>query len=82
MRQGISTNIILPEDIFRAVKIKAAKERKSMKQLVIEALSILLRQEHKNQSQQSATNMLLKFSGTIKTGRRDGSLFHDEIIYD
>lgn len=42
MQRDISTNIRIPEELWRAIKIRAAEEKRSMKDLFLEALGLLL----------------------------------------
>lgn len=83
MQKEVSTNIHLPVDVWKAVKVKAAQEGKSMKQLVLEGLSyVLKRKEKKEAGKDSLRELLLKYAGTMTTGLTDGSVNHDKYIYD
>lgn len=82
MQKDISTNIHIPEDLWRAIKIRAAEEGTSMKQLILEGISIVLKKRPARASSGSGRDLLLKFSGKAKSKVRDGSSAHDRYIYE
>lgn len=81
MQKYISTNIHLPEPLWRAVKVRAAEEGKSMKQLIVEGLSLLLRKSRATESPNDK-GLLLRFAGKVEADVTDGSTHHDEYLYD
>lgn len=82
MSEEVITTIRLPRQLFQSLKVKAAHEHKSMKQLIIEGLSYVLGKSPKVSAKTSATSLLLKYSGQIKTATSDGARNHDHYIYD
>lgn len=82
MSEEVTTTIRLPRQLFQSLKVKAAHENKSMKQLIIDGLSFVLGKSPKITSKTSATGLLLKYSGQIKTEIPDGAKNHDHYIYD
>lgn len=81
MQKVISTNIQIPETLWKAVKVKAAKEGKSMKTLIVEGLDFVLKKGSKTQPTESLNHSLLKFSAKISISETQGSENHDDIIY-
>ena len=89
MQRTISTNIHLPEEVWRAVKIRAAEQGRSMKDLILEGLKGVLGRSSPDTNVSSEKNapssfrkLCLRFSGTAESGVTDGSVEHDRYIYD
>lgn len=82
MQKYISTNVQIPQDLWKEVKIKGAKEGKTMKALVLEGLNYVMGQNQCSKDQESAKELLLKYSGKETSPLTDGSVEHDKYIYD
>ena len=89
MQRTISTNIHLPEEVWRAVKIRAAEQGRSMKDLILEGRKGVLARSSPDTKESSAENasssfkkLCLRFLGTAESGVTDGSVEHDRYIYD
>lgn len=85
MQRDISTNIRIPEEIWRAVKIKAAEQGRSMKDLILEGMRIVLNikaDQLPEKGRSSLRDLFLEFSGKVGTDVTDGSTEHDRYIYD
>ncbi|MBI2980780.1 MAG: hypothetical protein HYY44_00465 [Deltaproteobacteria bacterium] len=80
MQKSISTNIQIPQEIWRAVKIRAAEEGRSMKDLILEGLKIVLGKKSMPQESASLSDLFKEFSGTIQANVTDGSSDHDRYL--
>jgi plasmid stability protein len=79
MPATISTNIRLPEDLLKALKYRAIEEKKSMNQIIREAIEMSLSavpqpEEHKKDSFEDVI-------GIAKSGIKDASSKHDLYLY-
>lgn len=84
MQRDISTNIRIPEEIWKAIKIRAAEQGRSMKDLILEGVRIILEKkaDQSTQGRSSLKDLFLEFSGKIESDVTDGSTEHDRYIYD
>lgn len=80
MQEEISTNIRIPTEIWRAVKIKAAQEGKTMKDLILEGIEKVLHRGQPLHKKGSAREFLLAFSGKAPSKKVDASIEHDRYL--
>ena len=75
----VATNIRLPEEVLKELKYKAIEERKSVNQLIREAIekSLTAEVEHKKHGKDPLEEII----GIAKSGIRDGSAKHDRYLY-
>ena len=75
----IATNIRLPEEILKALKYKAIEEKKSVNQLIREAIEMFLISplQPEKQGKDPFENVI----GIGKSGIKDGSVKHDRYLY-
>ncbi|MBI4697969.1 MAG: ribbon-helix-helix protein, CopG family [Nitrospirae bacterium] len=75
----VATNIRLPEEVLKTLKYKAIEEKKSVNQLIREAieksLSISPRTGEKGEDSFDAV------IGSAKSGIKDASMRHDKYLY-
>lgn len=75
----VATNIRLPEEVLKALKYRAIEEKKSVNQLIREAieesLAISVQPEKKGKD---SFDMVI---GIAKSGIRDASTRHDKYLY-
>jgi hypothetical protein len=86
MRQGrfimsmtIATNIRLPEDLLKALKYRAIEEKKSMNQLIREAIELSLADVPRSQEREK--DSFEDVIGIAKSGIKDASSKHDRYLY-
>lgn len=79
MSSTIATNIRLPEDLLKALKYRAIEEKKSMNQLIREAIEMSLVAEPK--SNVSEKDSFEDIFGIVRSGIRDASSKHDRYLY-
>lgn len=79
MPTNVATNIRLPEEVLKALKYKAIEERKSVNQIIREAIEISLTTPA--QPTKRAKDPFESVIGIAKTGIKDGSAKHDHYIY-
>ena len=74
-----ATNIRLPEDLLKALKYKAIEEKKSMNQIIREAIevSLAIRPRFEDRERDSLEDII----GIAKSGIKDGSSKHDAYLY-
>jgi hypothetical protein len=75
----IATNIRLPEELLKALKYKAIEEKKSMNQLIREAIEISLADVSRSQGREK--DSFEDVIGIAKSGTKDGSSKHDRYLY-
>jgi metal-responsive CopG/Arc/MetJ family transcriptional regulator len=75
----IATNIRLPEDLLKALKYRAFEERKSMNQLIREAIEMSLASAP--QTQEREKDPLENVIGIARSGIKDASSKHDRYLY-
>jgi predicted DNA-binding protein len=79
MSTNVATNIRLPEEVLKALKYKAIEERKSLNQIIREAIEMSLIAPV--QDKKVAKDTLENIIGIAKSGIKDGSVKHDSYIY-
>jgi len=79
MSLTIATNIRLPEDLLKALKYKAIEEKKSMNQVIREAIETSLAVEPK--SKVSKKDSFEDIIGIARSGIKDASSKHDRYLY-
>lgn len=79
MSGKVATNIRLPEDLLKILKYKAIEKKKSVNQLILEAIERDLEME--GVLQDSAPDSFDKVIGIAHSGVGDGSLRHDDYLY-
>jgi len=74
-----ATNIRLPEDLLKALKYKAIEEKKSMNQIIREAIevSLAIRPRFEERERDSLEDII----GIAKSGIKDASSKHDRYLY-
>lgn len=79
MSATVATNIRLPENLLRALKYKAIEEKKSMNQIIREAIEMALAAPPQPEDRERDP-----FEGVIgiaRSGIKDGSSKHDRYLY-
>jgi hypothetical protein len=78
-----TTNVRLPHEDWRALKIRAAREEKSVGQLVREAIEMLLgrRPAPGDADRVGEADPVYGLVGLVESGVRDGSERHDDVLY-
>lgn len=79
MAETIATNIRLPEEMLKALKYRAIEEKKSMNQLVREAIAVFL--SSGSASEPPEKDPLEEIIGIGRSGIKDGSSKHDRYLY-
>jgi hypothetical protein len=79
MSVNVATNIRLPEEVLKALKYKAIEERKSVNQLIREAIELALAAPV--QPKKHAKDPFEGVIGIAKSGIKDGSVKHDRYLY-
>jgi hypothetical protein len=74
-----ATNIRLPEDLLKALKYKAIEEKKSMNQIIREAIEVSLAIGPR--SEERERDSLEDIIGIAKSGIKDASSKHDRYLY-
>lgn len=78
----VSTNIRLQENVLKELKIKAAKENKSLAQLIRESVDYILGREKKDLTNaQFKKDSLWNIVGMFENDISDGSVNHDRDLY-
>lgn len=77
----VATNIRLPRKTLEALKIKAAKERKSLAQLVREAVLQSYGIGEAKKGTDPRKDPLYRLVGAFESGIKDGAEKHDRDIY-
>ncbi len=80
MQSSISTNIRLPKEVWKAIKIRAAEEGRSMKDLILEGIEKVLQPEQAKINEPK--NPLTQFLGKVESSAPDGSVAHDRYLED
>lgn len=75
----VVTNIRLPEEDLKELKYKAIEERKSVNQLVREAIGMYLSRQ--KQPELPVKDEFEKVIGCASSGIKDGSVKHDLYLY-
>ena len=79
MSTKIATNIRLPEDLLKTLKYKAIEEKKSVNQLICEAIEISLAAAP--QPEEQAEDPFEDLIGIVRSGIKDASSKHDRYLY-
>ncbi|MFQ6066754.1 MAG: CopG family transcriptional regulator [bacterium] len=78
----VTTNVRLPRQMLRALKLKAAREDKSVAQLIREAIEQAFAEKERQLSvKQFKKDSFFKIIGMFDDGIKDGSVHHDRDIY-
>lgn len=80
MSTTVATNIRLPEEVLKALKYKAIEERKSVNQLVREAIEMSLAAAAA-QPEKHIKDPFEEVIGIARSGIKDGSTKHDRYLY-
>jgi len=80
MSATIATNIRLPEDLLKALKHRAIEEKKSMNQMIREAIEMSLLAAHP-QPEERGKDPFEGVIGIARSGIKDGSSKHDRYLY-
>lgn len=76
---AVATNIRLPEDVLKALKYRAIEERKSVNQLVREAVEGFL--GITPVTEPGGKDSFDAVVGVARSGIKDGSMKHDRYLY-
>ena len=79
MSVRIATNIRLPEDLLKTLKYRAIEERKSLNQIIREAIEMSLAAAPQTQERQK--DPLENVIGIARSGIKDASSKHDRYLY-
>lgn len=79
MSEMIATNIRLPEDLLRALKYRAIEEKKSVNQIIREAIELSLAAGPQPEEHQK--DPLEDVIGIARSGVKDASSKHDRYLY-
>jgi hypothetical protein len=76
----IATNIRLPEELLKALKYRAIEERKSVNQIILEAIEMSLAEvpQTKGGEKDSFESVI----GIAGSGIKDASSKHDHYLYE
>ncbi len=79
MPATVATSIRLPEDLLKTLKYRAIEERKSVNQIIREAIETSLgaAQHPEEMKRDPFENMI----GIARSGIKDGSSKHDRYLY-
>ena len=79
MSATVATNIRLPEDLLRTLKYRAIEEKKSVNQIIREAIEMSLAVAP--QSEEREKDPFEDVIGIAKSGIKDASSKHDRYLY-
>jgi len=79
MSVTIATNIRLPEDLLKALKVRAIEEKKSVNQIIREAIEMSLAAAPQTKERQK--DPLEEVIGIVRSGIKDASSKHDRYLY-
>jgi hypothetical protein len=83
MQKNISTNIHIPEHLYKATKIEAVRQGKTMRQLILDGLRLVLGGKEEGRARSKyQQNLFSEFSGKAKAKPKDASVKHDRYLYD
>jgi predicted DNA-binding protein len=77
MSATIATNIRLPEDLLRTLKYRAIEEKKSVNQIIREAIEMSLAPQSEEREKDPFEDVI----GIAKSGIKDASSKHDRYLY-
>lgn len=75
----VATNIRFPEEVLKELKYRAIEEKKSVNQLVREAIDVYLNRQ--KQPEIIGKDPFEKIIGSARSGIKDGSVKHDQYLY-
>jgi hypothetical protein len=81
MQDLVATNIRLPREKLKALKLKAVEEGKSVSQLIREAIELILPPQKTLTEEEFKNDPFFKIIGVCESGIKDGSVNHDKYIY-
>ncbi|MFH0802124.1 MAG: ribbon-helix-helix domain-containing protein [bacterium] len=83
IRKYVATNIRLPEEIHKMLRLRALQEGKSVSQLMREAAEHLLQGAFNKDlpEKEYRKDSFFKLAGFYADGVRDGSANHDHMLY-
>ena len=81
MQEHVSTNIRFPRKMLEDLKILAVKKRKSLAQMIREAVEMAYGPKKKRLPQDIKRTRFYKLCGLGASGIRDGAVHHDREIY-
>jgi hypothetical protein len=76
-----TTNLRLPKEILKQLKLKAVEEGKSVSQLIREAIETYHFESKKPKKVEYRSDPLNKIIGMARSGIKDGSTAHDRYLY-
>ena len=79
MSTTVATNIRLPEELLKALKHRAVEERKSLNQMIREAIEVALHSAPN--SKEPEKDAFEEVIGIGRSGIKDGSSKHDQYLY-
>lgn len=79
MSTNVATNIRLPEEVLKTLKYRAIEERKSVNQLIREALDAFL--SGPDRSAVPERDPFEAVIGIARSGIKDGAVKHDAYLY-
>lgn len=79
MPSTVATNIRLPEELLKALKHRAVEERKSVSQMIREAIEMSLNSAQKPEEPEK--DAFEEVIGIGRSGIKDGSSKHDQYLY-
>lgn len=77
----VATNVRLPRETLDELRVKAARERKSLAQLIREAIEHTFGIGATNRPADPARDPFHKLIGAWESGLTDGAVRHDRDIY-
>ena len=77
MSATIATNIRLPEDLLRTLKYRAIEEKKSVNQIIREAIEMSLAPQSEEREKDPFEDVI----GIARSGIKDASSKHDRYLY-
>ena len=80
MSARIATNIRVPEELLKALKHRAVEERKSLNQMICEAIEMAL--HGAPNSERPEKDPFEEVIGIGRSGIKDGSSKHDRYLYE
>jgi metal-responsive CopG/Arc/MetJ family transcriptional regulator len=79
MSTTVATNIRIPEDLLKALKYRAIEEKKSVNQIIREAIEMSL--VTAQQSEEREKDPFEDIIGIARSGIKDASSKHDRYLY-
>jgi hypothetical protein len=79
MSTTVATNIRLPEDLLKTLKYRAIEEKKSVNQIIREAIEMSLAAAP--QPEECEKDSFEDLIGIARSGIKDGSSKHDRYLY-